>query len=138
MSNPQRDDPFENMLLYDLLLLKIKTLKVCPNCNKKYKLSDIYRIRSRPIFTHTCGKQIGPRSGTIMEKSKTPIGRWFLVIVWMVDEPDITISEINRRLSGSTYKTVWRMFHRIRSLSGPKDHELVELAIKRMKLGSKL
>lgn len=135
MSNPQARDPFEELLLRDLVAIRINKLKYCPVCKKRLKINQLYRIESRATFAHSCRYHLSPRAGTILEKSKTPIGRWLLVIIWLVEEPKISNLEILRRLSGTTYKTVWRMRHQINTLA--PDDELIKLAIKRMRLGAK-
>lgn len=63
-----------------------------------------------------CGKQVFPLAGTIFEKSRTPLTHWFLVIFLMTTTRNGVAAKEVERLLGVTYKTAFRMVHRIRSL----------------------
>ncbi len=86
--------------------------KPCPKCAKETKY---YRVKNRPCYEcGNCGKQIHPRRGTIMEKSKTPVAKWLEAIFYMVnDKSRISSSKMAVDIEVS-YKCSHRMMMKIR------------------------
>lgn len=61
-----------------------------------------------------CRYQIAPTAGTIFHKSDTPLTLWFhALFVFSNAKSGISAKEVQRHL-GVTYKTAWRILHRIR------------------------
>ena len=104
-------------LLYQL---KWPTGFICPRCQH----SHAYKIQTRrlPLFECcACRHQTSLIAGTIMERSRTPLHKWFTAL-WLVSRSDIGIHAV--RLSSIiqvTYKTAWLMLHKIRVTMGRAD-----------------
>ena len=102
----------------------------CP-CGKEYK----YRIQGTKLLSCTCGRQISPFTGTILEKSSTPLKTWlYALYLFSQSRHGVSAAELQRQL-GVTYKCAWRMGHKIRSLMTEdnqmntlyqKDHPMLE------------
>ena len=96
----------------------------CPKCGEVRKF---HRVVSRPSYScDVCGHHIHPTAGTIFHKSPTALHLWFRAIFLMSSTRcGISAKHLEREI-GVTYKTAWRMFHRIRELlmgddGGPFD-----------------
>lgn len=85
----------------------------CPSCGFRHA----YRINSRrlPLFECSrCSFQASLTAGTVMDRSRTPLTKWFKAIQ-LISDPDCGISAL--ALSRSiqvTYKTAWTILHKIR------------------------
>src|SRR5918998_1635607 len=86
----------------------------CPTCEK---VTKHHRDKSRPSYScQYCGHREHPMVGTIFENSATSLQLWFYAIYLMSSTRcGIPAKQLEREL-GVTYKTAWRMFHKIRSL----------------------
>jgi transposase-like protein len=91
----------------------------CPHCGAKVNL---YRTsRQKVCICHNCNNTFSPFSGTIFEKSKTAMRKWFYAIHLIInDKKGISGCQLQREL-GVTYKTAWRMLRLIREAMGNKD-----------------
>jgi predicted DNA-binding transcriptional regulator YafY len=84
----------------------------CPVCNritKHHKLTN-YRCYA----CDNCGNRVYPAAGTIFHKSTTPLSTWFKVIDKISGSKDNVSAKAIQREYGMTYKTAWRMVHKIR------------------------
>lgn len=88
----------------------------CVSCKKATKF---YRIKNRKVFgCDLCGHQISPTANTIFDHSPTSLRSWFYAIYLMsTTRRGISAKQLQREL-GVTYKTAWRMFHRIMAMLG--------------------
>ena len=79
---------------------------VCPKCaGRKYSYCEPKRL----FQCSTCRLQTSARAGTIFEKSKTPLTKWFLVMHLMTcSKNDIASLELARQL-GVKWDTAWLM-----------------------------
>lgn len=85
--------------------------KVCSKVTKHHKIAS-----RRSYSCDICGNHFHPTSGTIFEKSTTPLKLWFHAIYLMSSTRcGISAKQIERE-TGVTYKTAWRMFKQIRTL----------------------
>lgn len=86
----------------------------CPKCGRTRRF---HRVRSRQSYScDSCGYHLHPTSGTIFEKSTTPLRLWFhAVFILSQTRCGISAKQLQREI-GVTYKTAWRMFNRIRRL----------------------
>jgi len=84
----------------------------CPKCEREAKW---YRIQAEQAFScQWCGHHIHPMVGSIFEKSRTPLQLWFYaVFLFTTTRNGVAAKELQRQL-GVTYKTAWRMGHKIR------------------------
>jgi len=80
------------------------------SCGGEYHL-----IKGRRQFQCSkCRFQIAPMSGTIFEKSTSPLTSWFhALFVFSNAKSGVSAKELERQL-GCTYKTAWRMLTLIR------------------------
>jgi len=84
----------------------------CPACGgaKHYRLSG----RRLPLFAcAACHRQCSLISGTVMERSRVPLRKWFTAIALISLRP-ISAVALAERIS-VTYKTAWLMLHKLRS-----------------------
>lgn len=86
----------------------------CPKCNE---ISKFHKLKSGPIYTcQWCGHHIHPMAGTIFHRTRTPLANWFYAIyLFTVSRHGVPANELKRQL-GVTYKTAWRIAHKIREL----------------------
>jgi transposase len=95
----------------------------CPKCEK---VTKHHREKKRPSYAcQYCGHHEHPLVGTIFENSATSLRLWFYAMYLMASTRcGISAKQLEREL-GVTYKTAWRMFHKIRSLLDHDDGFLV-------------
>ena len=84
----------------------------CPRCGSRAH----YRVSGRrlPLFVcAVCRRQVSLISGTVMERSRVPLQKWFTAIVLISSGPisAVALAEQIR----VTYKTAWLMLHKLRS-----------------------
>lgn len=86
-------------------------------CSKCKRLSVFYPVTGRTAYAcKFCGYQIYPLTGTIFEKSTTPLDLWFFAMYLMVQTRSGTSAKQLERMLGVSYKTAHRMFKQIRKL----------------------
>lgn len=94
---------------------------VCPSCghNDGYRLSD-----GRRVECCVCHSQRSITSGTIFQKSKTPLVIWFAIIYEIAhDKGGASVLRLAKRL-GMHYDTVWNIVAKIRKAMGTRDQNL--------------
>ena len=93
----------------------------CPKCGT---LGKFYRIkRERAYVCQHCKHFVFPCVGTPMEKSRTPLHKWFFAIyLFSTSRHRVSAMELKRQL-GVTYKCAWRMAHEIRKYMAKIDDE---------------
>src|SRR5215204_3990287 len=86
----------------------------CATCER---ITKHHKVVSRKSYScDYCGHHVHPTADTIYHKSSTPLRLWFYAIYLMASTRcGISAKQIEREI-GVTYKTAWRMFHKIRSL----------------------
>lgn len=109
-------------------LEEIKKLQY-PNgvfCNVCKKITKHYKIHNRTSYCCvTCRNHIYPLSGTLFEKSTTPLRLWFYTLYLMTQtRSKISIKQLQREL-GVTYKTAWRMYRSIYELMEMNNGDLL-------------
>lgn len=108
----------------DKCLEEIKNLRY-PNgieCRKCKKVTKHYKIKGRMQYAcSNCGTHIAPLSGTIFEKTTTPLTSWFYAMFLLINtRAGISAKQLQREL-GVTYKTAWRIAKQIRTLMSDVD-----------------
>ena len=84
---------------------------LCPKCGARGKFR---RLSKLPAYTCNCGHHIHPMAGTPFENSRTPLQKWFYVMfLFTTTRNGVAAKEIQRQL-GVTYKTAWRIGHKLR------------------------
>jgi transposase len=91
----------------------------CQSCQKS---AAYYRVAARRCYEcEHCGYQIYPTAGTPFEQTRTPLTDWFFVMfLFAASRNGVAAKEVERQL-GVTYKTAWRMCHKIRQHMGKVD-----------------
>jgi transposase len=94
----------------------------CKQCGKVTGHSKLSKL---PVYScNRCGSHTHPMSGTIFERSRTPLKQWFYAIFLMsATRCGISAKQLQREL-GVTYKTAWRMFHQVRLLMQSTPHTM--------------
>ena len=77
----------------------------CKNCKL---FTKHYKLNGRLAYScKLCRTQVYPLTGTIFEKSTTPLRVWFFALFLMTHtRAEITIKQLQNEL-GVTYKTAW-------------------------------
>lgn len=91
---------------------------ICPRCgSRKY-----YLIRSRHLYQcAACRYQASVTAGTIMEKTRTSLWAWFMLVFLMArSKTGLSILGFSK-LCGISYKRAWLMAQRIRQAMGKRD-----------------
>lgn len=92
---------------------------VCPKCGVKDKPFNI-KSHHRYQCRH-CNHQTTVTAGTIMDKSRTPLTKWFLAIYLMgQDKRGCSALKLKQEL-GIAYDTAWTMSHKIRKAMQERD-----------------
>ena len=91
----------------------------CPGCDRQSRFT---RIEKRRAFAcQYCGHHIYPCAGTVFEKSRTPLNKWFFAMyLFTSTRHGVAARELERQL-GVTYKCAWRMAHELRKLMTSAD-----------------
>lgn len=92
----------------------------CPKCGH----TQAYKITTRrlPLYECTnCKHQTSATVGTIFEKTRTPLRKWFWAIYLTAhDKRGVSAAFLARELAVS-YQTAWTMLHKIRKAMGDRD-----------------
>lgn len=85
---------------------------VCPHCNHAAPAYQASRDRK---ICRSCRHQSSVTSGTIFEKTRTPLRTWFAA-VWYITNQKYGCSALGlqRVLGLGSYQTAWTMLHRLR------------------------
>lgn len=89
---------------------------VCPHCGCMGKIGRIEGKSARPglYYCGDCKKQFTVTVGTIFERSKVPLSKWWAAIHLMASSKKGMSAHQLHRMLGVTYQTAWFMEHRIR------------------------
>lgn len=91
----------------------------CPGCRNQSKFHPMGKRRG--FACQLCGHHIFPCVGTIFEKSRTPLTKWFYAMyLFTASRHGVPARELERQL-GVTYKCAWRMAHELRKLMASAD-----------------
>lgn len=116
----QSEYPDDAACLYKVMQMRYggTTIK-CPHCEKQAKF---HPMGSRRAFAcQECGHHIYPCVGTVFEKSRTPLNKWFFAMyLFTSTRHGVAAKELERQL-GVTYKCAWRMAHELRKLMAQAD-----------------
>ncbi len=123
INNFRQDYPTDNTCLEKIFSIKYANITTCPKCNQP---TTFRRVQTRTCYQCVkCYYQIHPLKGTIFEKTTTPLTLWFYAMyLFSQSKNGLSAKELERQL-GVTYKTAFRMLHKVRSLL-ETDVELFE------------
>jgi len=96
---------------------------VCPKCGV---VDKPFNISSRNLYQcKHCNHQASVTAGTVMEKTRIPLIKWFWAMFLMsTDKRGCSAIQISNEL-GLCYSTAWFLCHRIRSAMGERDTEYI-------------
>ncbi len=118
---------FEKFKDNDTCLEFIKDLRY-PNgifCKSCKTITKFYKVKSRTTYACSCGWQVSPLVGTPFENSHISLQDWFFAIfVMTTTRCGISAAQLKRQLRVN-YKTAWRVLHKIRSLMGEDEKDLL-------------
>src|SRR5271155_4209858 len=89
---------------------------VCPHCGSLEKLGKVEGKSARPglYYCGACKSQFTVTVGTIFERSKVPLSKWWTAIHLMgCSKKGMSAHQLHRML-GVAYQTAWFMEHRLR------------------------
>jgi transposase-like protein len=89
---------------------------VCPHCGCTGKIGKVEGKSSRSglYYCGDCKKQFTVTVGTIFERSKVPLSKWWMAIHLMASSKKGMSAHQLHRMLGVAYQTAWFMEHRIR------------------------
>jgi len=92
----------------------------CDKCDHKH----YYKIKTRKLDLYECSDchyQSTVTVGTVFEKTRTSLTKWFLAIyLFSHDKRGVSSYMLSNELE-VTYKTAWLMLHKIRKAMGERD-----------------
>jgi len=99
--------------------LRIKQGVVCKKCRSKKH----YWLQSKWQFQCSeCSFRTTLRSGTVMENSRLPFLKWFLIMLFMTStKKGMSACELQKQLGHTRYMTIWSIMHRLRDVMGKRD-----------------
>jgi transposase len=115
----QKRFPNDDVCLAHLMLVRYGARHNCQSCHRSAKF---FRVTGRRCFEcEHCGYQVYPTAGTPFEQTRTPLTDWFFVMfLFSSSRNGVAAKEVQRQL-GVTYKTAWRMCHKVREHMGAVD-----------------
>jgi transposase-like protein len=89
---------------------------VCPHCGCVGKIGKVEgkSVRAGLYYCGDCKKQFTVTVGTIFERSKVPLSKWWMAIHLMASSKKGMSAHQLHRMLGVAYQTAWFMEHRIR------------------------
>jgi transposase-like protein len=93
----------------------------CPHCGVTDGLARLAGKSHRPglFYCNGCKKQFSVTVGTVFERSKVPLTKWWLASYLLASSKKGMSSHQLSRALGVSYKTAWFMSHRIREAMRP-------------------
>ena len=112
--------PDEDACLDHIMNVRYGMRHTCASCGTVD--ATFHRVTGRRAYACAhCGAHLYPCAGTIFEDSQTKLQLWFYAIfLFVTTRHGVSGKELQRQL-GVTYKTAWRMGHKIRELAGKAD-----------------
>ncbi|MCB1331999.1 MAG: IS1595 family transposase [Maritimibacter sp.] len=111
--------PDDEACLEHIFNVRFGERHVCRACGVE---STFHRMSDRRAWACAhCGDHLYPTAGTIFQDTRTPLQVWFYAIyLFVTTRHGISGKELQRQL-GVTYKTAWRMGHKIREQMEKSD-----------------
>lgn len=88
----------------------------CPRCGSLDRIGKVSGKSARPglYYCGGCKRQFTVTVGTIFERSKVPLSKWWFAVHLLAASKKGISSHQLMRMLGVTYQTAWFMSHRIR------------------------
>src|SRR5665213_3517359 len=93
----------------------------CPRCQSLERIGKVSGGRPGLHYCGACERQFTVTVGTIFERSKVPLSKWWLAIHLMASSKKGMSAHQMHRMLGVTYQTAWFMEHRIRAMMASID-----------------
>ena len=92
----------------------------CPKCGGR----EYFDIKSRELYQCKEGNyQASVTAGTIMDKSRTPLSKWFMALYLMSEDNwGIRALSLKKKIEVA-YQTAWSMSHKIRHAMSEREKE---------------
>src|SRR5579862_7487742 len=90
---------------------------ICPHCGASHDgVTALKGKAHRPGLYQCsqCREQFTVTVGTVMERSKIPLGKWLAALFLLVSSKKGMSSHQMHRMLGISYKSTWFMTHRLR------------------------
>jgi len=116
--------PDDEACLTHIMTVRFGMRHTCRACGQE---ATFHRLENRRAYSCSrCGDHVYPTAGTSFEDTRTPLQLWFYAIyLFVVTRHGVSGKELQRQL-GVTYKTAWRMGHKVRELiANTKDFDLL-------------
>ena len=98
---------------------------VCPHCGnvEQAKIGKVEGKSARAglYYCGACKSQFTVTVGTIFERSKVPLSKWWMAVHLLASSKKGFSSHQLKRVLGVSYQTAWFMTHRIREAMGTRD-----------------
>jgi transposase-like protein len=110
--------------LTHIMTVRFGMRHACRACGQD---ATFHRLEKRRAYACArCGDNLYPTAGTVFEDTRTPLQLWFYAIyLFVVTRHGVSAKALQRQL-GVTYKTAWRMGHKIRELiASTKNFDLL-------------
>ncbi len=104
--------PDDEACLQHIFNVRFGERHVCTTCGVD---TTFHRMTNRRAWAcAACGAHLYPTAGTIFQDTRTPLRVWFYAIyLFVTTRHGVSGKELQRQL-GVTYKTAWRIGHKIR------------------------
>lgn len=91
----------------------------CPRCGH----DEYSHITTRHLYQcRSCNYQVSVTAGTVFHKTRTPLRKWFWMILLMARQKSgVSILGMQHMLEIGSYKTAWLMGHKIRKAMADRD-----------------
>jgi transposase-like protein len=112
--------PTEGSIIEYFIKARYGETVICPHCGH---VIEVKHRNDRPKLFNCrfCKNTFSIFKGTIFEKSDTDLRKWFYAIhLFLNDKKGISAKQLQREI-GVTYKTAWRMLHKIREAMSNTD-----------------
>ena len=93
----------------------------CPRCQSLERIGKVSGARAGLYRCNACKRQFTVTVGTIFERSKVPLSKWWLAVHLMASSKKGMSAHQMHRMLGVTYETAWFMEHRIRAAMASGD-----------------
>jgi transposase-like protein len=116
LDNAQSEFPTDDACLERVMLERYGGTTIdCPSCGAEK--SGFVRVKGRRAYAcPNCGYHLYPCVGTVLERSRTNLKKWFHAMYLFADPGrKVPATELVRQF-GVTYKCAWRMAHELRKL----------------------
>lgn len=96
---------------------------VCPRCEN---VVPPYRLSRGRIMCHACRYQCTVTSGTLFEKTRTPLNNWFAAAWYITNQKNgVSALGLQKLLGLGSYQTAWTILHKFRkAMVNPEREKL--------------